>query len=108
LEAVKADRHTYEERRSGRNWGAAGLTTQDIEVAILIGYTAGTAAGLTVAGVVNGLRTWLRGAEAPTQPPQPLQAEDVWVRVEDFLSRGHLMTRTRALGPLRLGAGQNR
>jgi hypothetical protein len=49
LEAVKADRHTYEERRSGSNWGAAGLTTQDIEVAILIGYTAGTAAGLTVA-----------------------------------------------------------
>lgn len=98
LELIKPAPFVVEEKRSQFSWGAEGGLVQEL----LIQYGAGTAAGLTVAGVLARLRELSRRSEeALTEDDEPYispatTADAAWHLFSGFLKSAFKVSSARA------------
>jgi hypothetical protein len=98
LELIKPAPFVVEEKRRQFSWGAEGGLVQEL----LIQYGAGAAAGLTVAGILAGLRNLSRRPEEvltddDEQYVAPASAADAaWDCFSGFLKSAFKVSSTRA------------
>jgi hypothetical protein len=99
LDLVQPTPIEFEERRSQVDWGATGLYVQEL----LLSYAAGAAAGLTIEGIVAGVRELSRRSMAqPTKDaphkvvPQATNAEAAWALFSGFLNKAFKVSSTMA------------
>lgn len=99
LELVRPAAIDFQERRSQTDWGATGLYIQEL----LLNFGGGAAAGLTVEGIIAGIRKLSRRptpgpakhAMAEVVPPAT-NAEAAWTLFSSFLTKAFQVSSTMA------------
>jgi len=104
--AVGTTPHTLEDRRASSNWGAAGLSTQDIVLTFLLNYSSDVAAALTVAGIYAVLRKLRhRYANTASATSSPLSANQAWATAEKHLQDAYKIRKAEAVATTKTGEG---
>jgi hypothetical protein len=108
LELVKPAATDFQERRTQTDWGATGLYIQEL----LLNFGAGTAAGLTVEGVIAGVRKLSRRSTTRSAKhalaevvSQATNAEAAWTTFSRFLTKAFKVSSTMASEVAEVEAG---